>query len=79
MEYAVSKRIFGPFWRRWKNVVGDGVIESARMRWLALKTGEVIEVPMDSEFRFSAERAEVVRQAAEEKARQEELARMSGN
>lgn len=55
--YSVKYRVQGRwFWKRIKNVKGDGIITENGNRYFILSNEERIEIPKNSEVVFSVER-----------------------
>jgi hypothetical protein len=44
------------FWRKLKDVEGDGILEHGKSRWFMLKDKTRVEIPINYEFKFSKER-----------------------
>lgn len=74
MSYTVKYRIKGSwFWRTLKSVKGDGyVIDTAGgmqtpmfVRWFILEDETRIEIPINSEFKFSNQRFLAIKQKIE--------------
>ncbi len=60
MRYKAKYRVRGRwFWRKVKNIVGDGTERT--FRFFVLEDGSQVHYPLDSEVIFSKEREEVIR------------------
>ena len=68
MIYSVKYKTRGSwFWRKIKNVKGDGVVPENGMRYFILLTDERIEIPTSCEILFSRERfIHIVKQMEQE-------------
>lgn len=72
MNYTVKyKKANDWFWRKIKNVKGDGILENNSHRYLILDNEERIEIPLFYIFKFSKERFFVIKKNMEQESGQQ--------
>ena len=69
MIYSVEYKLSGQwFFRKLKNVKGDGILSEGHCRWFILMDETRIEIPCTAIFKFCSKRFESIRAGMEKEA-----------
>lgn len=67
MTYTVEYKLSNQwFWRKIKNVKGDGIIEHSQSRFIILDDESRFEIPITAMFKFDSKRFLSIKQSMEE-------------